>query len=320
MRAGEDNLRKIVTLKWLSYATTLFMFFATFGGGIVTRTESGLGCGTEWPLCHGKFVPAHTLASFIEYTHRLVSTTAGILAVASFVAFLLYCKHRRDLQFFAGLTLIFVIIQGAMGALAVVFSQSPPVMALHLGFAFIALASSLMTSLGARQEQKMGGLEKFRQMPRTSKSFRNIVWGLTIYSYLVVYTGAFVSHTDSAGSCTGLFCTGSRLPELASGIRIEMIHRIAGLLLVLLIIVLWVWIYKHYRSNRELVMQANFSVALILFQVLTGVAMLFTLNRPEVYMFVVLAHMTGIAVLFGMLAYMSYLVWWLAKPAAHHTN
>ncbi|MHA7963241.1 COX15/CtaA family protein [Paenibacillus sp. CAU 1782] len=308
-------MRNIITLKRLSYVTTLFMFFATFGGGIVTRTESGLGCGTEWPLCHGKFVPAHTLASFIEYTHRLVSTTAGILAVAAFIAFLVYCKHRRDLQFFAGLTLIFVIIQGAMGALAVVFSQSPPVMALHLGFAFIALASSLMTSLGARQEEKMGGLAKFKQMPRTGKPFRNLVWGLTVYSYLVVYTGAFVSHTDSAGSCTGLFCTGSNLPELASGIRIEMIHRLAGMLLMLLIVVLWVWIYKHYRSNRELMMQANFSVALILFQVLTGVAMLFTLSRPEVYMFVVLAHMTAIAVLFGMLTYMSYLVWRLSKPA-----
>lgn len=150
------------------------MFFATFGGGIVTRTESGLGCGTEWPLCHGKFVPAHTLASVIEYTHRLVSTTAGILAVATLLTFLVYLKQRKDLQFFAALTLVFVIIQGTMGALAVVFSQSPPVMALHLGFAFIALASSLMTSLGSRQEQKARGLAKFEQMPRTSKAFRNL--------------------------------------------------------------------------------------------------------------------------------------------------
>ncbi|WP_238404196.1 COX15/CtaA family protein [Paenibacillus paridis] len=304
----------ITRLKWLSYATTLFMFFATFGGGIVTRTESGLGCGTEWPMCHGKFVPAHTLASVIEYTHRLVSTTAGILAVATLLTFLVYLKQRKDLQFFAALTLVFVIIQGAMGALAVVFSQSPPVMALHLGFAFIALASSLMTSLGSRQEQKARGLAKFEKMPRTSKAFRYFVWCLTVYSYLVVYTGAFVSHTDSAGSCTGLFCTGSRLPELAGGITIELTHRIAGMLLVLLVVILWYWIYKYYKSNRELMMQAQFAVGLILFQVLTGVGMLYTLNRPELYMFVVLAHMTTIAVLFGMLAYMSYLTWRLSKP------
>lgn len=87
------------------------------------------------------------------------------------------------------------------------------------------------------------------------------------------------------------------------------------MLLVLLVVMLWFWIYKNYKSNRELTMQAQFAVGLILFQVLTGVGMLYTLSRPEVYMFVVLAHMTTIAVLFGMLAYMSYLTWRLSKPA-----
>lgn len=118
------KLKHIKLLKWVSFVTTIFMFFATFGGGVVTRTESGLGCGNEWPLCHGEFVPAHTLASLIEYSHRIVSSTAGLLAVATFVLFWLYSKKRRDLQIFALLTLIFVIIQGGMGALAVVFSQS----------------------------------------------------------------------------------------------------------------------------------------------------------------------------------------------------
>lgn len=290
------------------------MFFATFGGGIVTRTESGLGCGTEWPLCHGKFVPAHTIASVIEYTHRLVSTTAGILAVATLLLFILYSQKRRDLQFFSLLTFIFVSIQGVMGALAVVFSQSPPVMALHLGFAFISLASSLMTSLGARAEEKLGGLEEFRRMPRTSRKFRNFVWIVTIYSYVVVYSGAFVSHTDSAGACSGFpLCNGSLLPDL-SGEWIVFIHRLAGFILVFLIVVLSFIIFRKYNNNRELKILGNISVILILFQVLSGAGLMLTIHRPEVYMFVVLAHMTSIAVLFGLLSYMSYIVWRLTKP------
>ncbi|MFD1134684.1 COX15/CtaA family protein [Paenibacillus urinalis] len=315
-RAGEIDLRNSRLLKRISYVTTIFMFFATFGGGIVTRTESGLGCGNEWPLCHGKFVPAHTIASVIEYTHRLVSTTAGILAVATLVLFLLYSQKRRDLQFFALLTLIFVSIQGAMGALAVVFTQSPPVMALHLGFAFISLASSLMTSLGARQEEKLGGLEVFHRMPRTRLNFRNFVWILTIYSYVVVYTGAFVSHTDSAGACSGFpLCNGTLLPELSGGVGIAFIHRLAGFVLVFLILVLWLWILREYKNNRELRILGNSALLLILFQVLSGAGLMLTMDRPEVYMFVVLAHMTSIAVLFGLLSYMSYIVWRLAKPA-----
>lgn len=309
-------MKNITLLKWLSYVTTIFMFFATFGGGIVTRTESGLGCGNEWPLCHGKFVPAHTIASVIEYTHRLVSTTAGVLAVATLVLFLLYFKNRRDLQFFALLTFIFVSIQGAMGALAVVYTQSPPVMALHLGFAFISLASSLMTSLGARAEEKLGGLEEFHRMPRTSRNFRNFVWIVTIYSYVVVYTGAFVSHTDSAGACSGFpLCNGSVLPDV-SGEWIVFVHRLAGFILVFLIVALSFIIFRKYKNNREMKILGNMSVILILFQVLSGAGLMLTIHRPEVYMFVVLAHMTSIAVLFGMLSYMSYIVWRLTKPAA----
>lgn len=302
-------------MKKLSYLTTIFMFFATFGGGVVTRTESGLGCGNEWPLCHGKFVPAHTLASIIEYTHRLVSSTAGILSIITLILFVIYYRHRKDLILFAVLTVVFVSIQGIMGALAVVFTQSPPVMALHLGFAFISLACSLMTSLGARQEEKLGGLALFNQMPRTSNRLRNYVWITTVYSYVVVYTGAFVSHTNSAAACSGFpLCNGVIFPGLTGAVGIAFLHRLAGLILVIFILILCWLLYRFYWNIRELRILGYSSVALILFQVASGASLMFTMDNPEVYMFVVLAHVTSIAVLFGLLSYMSYLVWRLSKP------
>lgn len=292
------------------------MFCATFGGGVVTRTESGLGCGTEWPLCHGKFVPAHTLASLIEYSHRFVSSMAGLLALITFILFLMYANKRKDLKVFAFLTLFFVCIQGAMGALAVVFSQSPPVMALHLGFAFLSLAGALMTTLGARQEEKYGGLSKYNQLPRVSYGFRNFVWVTAIYSYIVVYTGAFVSHTGSAGGCTGFpLCNGEAVPTLSGSIGIAFAHRMAAFLLVILIAILCFLIYRKYKDNKELRILGTMAISLILLQLLSGVGLMLTMDRPEVYMFVVLAHMTIIAILFGLLSYMSYHVWKLAKPA-----
>ena len=306
-------------MKWFSFVTTLFMFFATFGGGVVTRTDSGLGCGNEWPLCHGEFVPAHTLASIIEYSHRIVSTSAGLLSITTFVLFMLFAKQRRDLQIFSLLTLFFVVIQGMMGALAVVFSQVPAVMALHLGFAIISLASSLMTTLGARQEQKFGGLAKFDRLPRVSKQFRNLVWFTMIYSYIVVYTGAFVSHTESAGGCSGFpLCNGAVIPELSGGVAVAFLHRVAAFLLVVVIAVLSHYAYRHNKGNRELQVLGITAISLVIIQVLSGVGLMLTMDRPEIYMFVVLAHMTIIAVLFGLLAYMSYVVWKLAKPAGQH--
>ncbi|WKL03721.1 COX15/CtaA family protein [Paenibacillus amylolyticus] len=158
-------MKHLTLFKWLTVLTCLVMFLATFGGGIVTKTESGLGCGTEWPLCNGKLVPAHTVASLIEYSHRCKCTgwTVVHCLVCCFSAF---GKSRRDLQLFSFLTLVFVIVQGIMGAFAVVFSQSSAVMALHFGFALIAFASSLMMALGIRQEAKDGGLERLNKYPQ----------------------------------------------------------------------------------------------------------------------------------------------------------
>ncbi|MFC4101357.1 COX15/CtaA family protein [Paenibacillus xanthanilyticus] len=304
-------------MKKISYLTTLFMFFATFGGGVVTRTESGLGCGDEWPLCHGKFVPAHTLASVIEYSHRLVSTTAGLLAIATLVLFLWTKTKRKDLILFSVLTVVFVTIQGIMGALAVVYSQSPPVMALHLGFAFISLASSLMTSLGARQEEQSGGLAAYDRLPRTTRGFRIFVWATTIYSYIVVYSGAYVSHTDSAGACAGFpLCNGELVPALSGGVGIAWVHRLAGYMLVVLILALCWFMYRYYRNIREFRIVGALSAALIAFQVLTGASLMMTMGRPELYMFNVLAHQTSIALLFGILSYLSYLAWRLGKTVS----
>lgn len=206
-------------LKWLSYLTFVVMFFATFGGTVVTKTDSGLGCGHEWPLCHGEFVPAHTIASLIEYSHRLVSGLAGLTAVAVVVAFHLFAKKRSDLRTYSVLTLIFVLVQAVMGAMAVVYDQSSAVLAFHFGFSLIAFASSLMLALGARRMDKLGEASyPSGGTSRVSATFRGYTWAVTIYSYIVVYIGAYVSHTNSAGGAwDGRCATGSSFPSCPEG-------------------------------------------------------------------------------------------------------
>lgn len=198
------------------------MFLATLGGSVVTKTESGLGCGNDWPLCHGKFVPAHTLASMIEYSHRAVSGAAGLVSLAAFVAFWLYRKNRKDLQIYSLLALIFVMVQAVMGAMAVIYPTSSAVMALHFGFSLIAFASSIMLVLGVRQEERgqvnAQSSDYAPSSARVSKAFRNLTWIATGYTYIVVYIGAYVSHTDSAGGCSGWpLCNGQLVPELSGG-------------------------------------------------------------------------------------------------------
>jgi len=304
-------------LKWLSYITCLVMFLALLGGAVVTKTGSGLECGNEWPLCNGKLVPAYTLGSLIEYTHRLFSGMAGLASLASMFAFWRYARKRRDLLAYALMTLLFVVVQGGMGALAVVKAQSAPVMALHMGFSLIAFASSLMLALGSKRQSEEGNEDSVKSDsgPRVSKGFRNLTWITAVYSYIVVYIGAFVSHTDSRGGCSGWpLCNGEWIPELSGGVGIVFVHRLAAALLFILTAILGHLAFWKHKEHRELRGLGIAAVALCLMQVLSGAAVVLTLNNDRLYIFAALAHILLIAGLFGVLCYMSVRVWQLSQP------
>lgn len=290
------------------------MFLAVLGGAVVTKTGSGLECGNEWPLCHGKLIPAYTVGSMIEYTHRLFSGLAGLLSLVSMFAFWRYARNRRDLLAYAFMTLLFVIVQGAMGALAVVKSQSAAVMALHMGFSLIAFSSSLMLALGTKRWNEAKDQVRDADIQSVSRGFRNLTWFTAIYSYIVVYIGAFVSHTDSQGGCSGWpLCNGEWIPELSGGVGIVFTHRVAALILFMLTALLGHLAFWRYKDHTELRALGVAAVLLCLMQVFSGAAVVYTLDNERIYIFAALAHILLIACLFGVLCYMSVRVWQLNR-------
>lgn len=291
------------------------MFLATLGGSVVTKTESGLGCGNEWPLCHGKFVPAHTIASLIEYSHRAISGAAGLLSLAAFIAFWMYRKNRKDLQMYSFLSLLFVMVQAFMGAMAVIAPTSSPVMALHFGFSLIAFASAMMLVLGIREDEARAKKLNVPAPQRSvSKGFRNLTWCATAYTYVVVYIGAYVSHTDSAGGCSGWpLCNNELLPEMSGGAGIAFIHRIAAALLFILIAIVGHFAFWKHPEHQEIRKLGVAATVLVAIQVLTGASIVFTLTNYEVYLFTSLAHIVVLAALFGILSYLSVRTWQLGK-------
>ena len=62
-------------------------------GGFVRISGSGLGCGTEWPKCNGHWIPPFTFETLIEYTHRLLGVSIGLVLISVFVYAWL---HRRE--------------------------------------------------------------------------------------------------------------------------------------------------------------------------------------------------------------------------------
>src|SRR5262245_7358482 len=73
-------------VRWLLGATVVMTYALIVLGGIVRISGSGLGCGNDWPLCHGRVVPLlsiETLETLIEFGHRITAATVSALVVGS---------------------------------------------------------------------------------------------------------------------------------------------------------------------------------------------------------------------------------------------
>ncbi|WGU92100.1 COX15/CtaA family protein [Paenibacillus dendritiformis] len=299
-------------LKLLAYATCIGMFIVVLNGALVTKTGSGQGCGTDWPLCNGKFVPAYTIESMIEYSHRMVTGIVGILVLASFIFVFRFARDKRDAVMYSLLTLIFTIIQAIMGALAVVFTQSPPVMALHFGISLLAFASSFLLCLALRRYER--GI--VQHAGTISDTFRYAVWFTWLYTYIVIYVGAFVRHTESSGGCLGWpLCNGEWIPDMAGGTAIAFMHRVAAALLLVVVAVMAHFAYHHHKDNREIQLCGIWSIALCAGQIVSGAIVVFAITDANWYLFAGMLHAVLICGLFSVLCHMSIRVWQLRERA-----
>lgn len=291
-------------------ASVIGMFMVLLGGALVTKTDSGRGCGDDWPLCNGRFVPAYTIESMIEYSHRMVSGIVGIIIIITFIIVWRHVRERKDIRFYAASALFTTALQAFLGFMAVKWEQSPLVMALHFGISLLALASTMLLAFEIwRMHQPAHasgwGLAQLRENT-VSKRFRNMTWFMTIYSYIVVYLGAYVRHTDSGGGCVGWpLCNGQVFPELTETVAIAFIHRIAALLLLIIVLAVVFHGMYHYANSKSLHTASIVSAVLIVLQVLSGGFVALTLGTENLYLAASLLHNVIISVLFGYLCYYS---------------
>ena len=160
-------------------ALTLFTLFLTFDlvmfGAFTRLTDSGLGC-PDWPGCYGYTSPlgakSHIDAAqsampsgpvtvgkaWIEMIHRYLATGVGVLilvlAVTSWLGKTQEGSSRMISPWWPTLTLFWVCMQGAFGALTVTMKLFPAIVTLHLlgGLSLLAL----LTAQVVRSAQAQG--------------------------------------------------------------------------------------------------------------------------------------------------------------------
>ena len=212
-------------LKALTLLTLVLTFELVLVGAFTRLTDSGLGC-PDWPGCYGSATPlgAHheiTQAqnamptgpvthgkAWVEMVHRYMATGVGVLIIALCV--LTWQQWRRDRRLavhprWTLLTLLWVCLQGAFGALTVTMKLFPAIVSLHL-----LLAIGLLALLVVQAVRYEGW-----QSVAVSRGLRWGLLGVTGLLWLQIALGAWVSTNYAVLACTDFpSCQGQWWPDM----------------------------------------------------------------------------------------------------------
>ncbi|ETI67940.1 COX15/CtaA family protein [Neobacillus vireti] len=286
------------SLKWLAVATTIGMILVLLGGALVTKTGSGMGCGRSWPLCNGKFLPLEISPELIiELAHRLVSGVVGVLVLILSIWSWKAIGHIRETKFLSFLSFFFLLLQGLIGAAAVKWGQSGFVLALHFGISLISFAAVFLLTLLIFEIDKKFDADKLY----IDKRMGFHIIGVSIYSYLVIYTGALVRHTKASLICRDWPLCLNDAPSLPANMYewVQMGHRAAAGLIFIWIAYILVLTIRQYKEQKVLYWGWIISFILVSLQVIAGAFIIF--SRLNLY--IALLHAFFITCLFGVLSY-----------------
>lgn len=290
-------------IKWFAVAATIGMLFILLGGALVSKTDSGMGCGRHWPGCNGQLIPdVITTEVLIEFSHRLVTGVVGILIVVLAVWAWRKMGHIRETKLLAVMAVFFLVLQALIGAAQVLWGQGDFILALHFGISLLSFASVLLLTLIIFEVDRKFDADRLKISPKLK--FHTI--GVTLYSYIVVYTGALVRHTESSLICSDWPLCRNDSFALPSNMYewVQMGHRTAaGLIVIWLGYIAW-HAFKNYKNQRVLYWGWILAFIIVLLQATTGMLVVLT----KLNLAVALLHSLLISLLFGLLCYMILLV------------
>jgi cytochrome c oxidase assembly protein subunit 15 len=290
---------------------TLFLTFDLVLFGAFTRlTDSGLGC-PDWPGCYGHASPVGAQLSidvaqtampdgpvthgkaWIEMVHRYLASSVGLLILVMTVSAWTQARRTRGGEqaasispWWATVTLAWVCLQGAFGALTVTMKLFPAIVSLHLLGGYVLLG--LLSVQAVRQSQLLAS-----RWPWHISSTARAAMVVVLLIWLTQSTlGAWVSTNYAVLACSEFpSCQGSWWPtmDFAQGFTvwrplglsadgtplsfealtaIHMSHRLFAVVAVMAL----AWLAWRLRHIAVLVTPVRCLLALVTLQVATGLS------------------------------------------------
>ena len=247
--------------RYLTLSTLLGTFALIVLGGVVRITDSGLGC-PDWPLCHGKIIPPFDVATLIEYSHRLVAATLGLLVLATLVVAWRNYRHRSWIFWPSLVALVLVIGQSGLGGAAVLTELETYVVMIHMAMAQALLACFILITLDAWRGFSTTGRRLDGQIMLPAVAAVGVL--------LLILSGSYVALTGAAGACNQWpLCQGGKLWVVSELPLIHVAHRIASIIALALLGVV-AWTAFRPPSRPDIRLMTLLALTLFAAQVLVG--------------------------------------------------
>jgi cytochrome c oxidase assembly protein subunit 15 len=153
------TMRIVRRLAWVTLAWNVLVIL---WGAVVRATQSGAGCGNNWPLCNGQVIPVSPrVDTVIEFTHRMMTGGATVLVLALLAGVFLATARGARVRIAAVVSTLLLVNEAFLGFVLVHFGYVTTnrslgrvvVLSVHLSNTLLLLAALTVTAALLMREE-----------------------------------------------------------------------------------------------------------------------------------------------------------------------
>ena len=254
-----------------AWAVVAYNIFVALWGAVVRATQSGAGCGNNWPLCNGQVLPVSpTWHTVIEFVHRQ-SVTVSILTLILLIAWTWRSTVRgHAARVFLVLSTVLLLNEAFLGAILVLRGYVTGnrsigrvfVLSIHFSNTLLMLAAMTLTAVMLGTRQRWSDLQS-RGLDKTIA-----IMGLAA-TLVVGVSGSLAALGDTLFPASSLRAAFAQDISVNSPmlLRLRGVHPVSAFIAAAFV----VWLIVRARRTAKPT-AANFVLSLLALQFLLGIA------------------------------------------------
>jgi heme A synthase len=239
-------------------------------GGVLCVTQSIRSC-PDWPGCFGKLYPPLETSPVLEYSHRLLAVSSGLLILSAAIAGLVRARRQPWILIPPLVATVLLVEVSYFGARVVLQGIAPGWAAVDVGSALLVVALIITTAVIARARQ-VDPDRPDRISFRTP--FAMLVLVAVIVVYAVFVSGILVAGKNSISACLGWPIYSQQLFQMDTLGAGNIIRLLLSAIGILLIVIMLIQIWRTRRSRPVIFRNAYWVLAVLLLEFLVQILLL----------------------------------------------